>query len=325
MKVIPWNGQVISEPGVYSGIPMAIYHGQLCTGPSVSSSGLRTIFYESAKHYFRDSYLNPKRKPQKVKEAYIFGRGAHHLLLGEEGFSKMFVIRPLRYPSDKDTDLFWRPTDDDPGKEWAGQANWCKAWVGVAEWFGLTILTSNDIENIRGMADSLAEDPMVQSGILGGLIEHSFVWQDKETGIWLKWRPDSIPTDSMDFADLKTAAGVSDEELERTIGAYGYQMQGALGAIGCREVLGQEMSSFTLVFGEKTDPWCTRTKTIRAPDIELGERQVRTALRYFRKCLDTGVWPGPGGTQTDTEYSGLSEWAGRRAQARIDEIERELT
>ena len=173
------------------------------------------------------------------------------------------------------------------------------------------------------MADSLHAEPLVQAGILNGLIEHSMIWRDRDTGIWLKWRPDAIPTDSLDFSDLKTTTSVQAGDLERAISNYGYHMQGAFGALACRDILQRPMNSFSLVFVEKDDPWCVRTKTIREADIDLGLRQIKAALKLFAKGVRTGVWDGPGGTQSDTEYAGLSDWGARMAQNRIDEIERE--
>ena len=307
MNIIQWDGQPISEPGIYAGIPMDAYHGQLTVGPSISSSGLRTIFYESPKHYYRDSYLNPNRKPEKASRPFEFGRAAHHLLLGEADFREHFIVRP----------------EELGGKPWHGNRTECKAWLDYHRDRGLTVLKPDDLEAIKGMADSLHAEPLVQAGILNGLIEHSMVWKDKHTGVWLKWRPDAIPTDSLDFSDLKTTTSVRHSDLERAISNYGYHMQGALGALACRALLGRDMNSFSLVFVEKEDPWCVRTKTIRPTDIDLGIKQVEAALKLFAKGVNEGVWLAPGGTQADTEYSGVSDWAARTAQARIDEIEAE--
>lgn len=307
MKIIQWSGDLISAPGIYAGIPMDAYHGQLTVGPSISSSGLRTIFYESPRHYFRDSYLNPNRKDRSDSSAFAFGRAAHHLLLGESHFSKHFVLRPAEVA----------------GAPWQSNRLPCRRWIIDQRAAGLTVVTEAEMDAIRGMAESLASEPLVQAGILNGLIEHSFVWQDAKTGVWLKWRPDAVPTDSMDFSDLKTTTSVRHQDLERAIANYGYHLQGALGALACEALLGQPMNSFSLVFVEKTDPWCVRTKTIRESDIALGRRCIAAALTAFRSGLDTGVWQGPGGTQTDTEYSGVPEWAHTSASYRIEELEGE--
>jgi hypothetical protein len=44
MKIEEWNGATITSPGVYSDVPLDIYHSQeICDGPSVSSTGLRRV------------------------------------------------------------------------------------------------------------------------------------------------------------------------------------------------------------------------------------------------------------------------------------------
>ena len=88
--------QKITEPGVYD-VSIDRYHSQICDGPSISSSGIRALLRSPA-HYWRTSDLNPARVEEDDKEAFILGRAAHHLLLGEKEFSRQFVIRPDEAP-----------------------------------------------------------------------------------------------------------------------------------------------------------------------------------------------------------------------------------
>jgi len=39
-ETIKWDGKQITKPGLYGSIPLELYHaGNICDGPSVSSSG----------------------------------------------------------------------------------------------------------------------------------------------------------------------------------------------------------------------------------------------------------------------------------------------
>lgn len=306
MNIITWDGQPISKPGVYRGIGIEAYHEQLTAGPSISSSGLRTIFNESEAHYFVDSYLNPNREEREDSAPFILGRAAHHRLLGEEGFDRYFAIRP----------------EELNGKAWNGNRTDCKEWLEHCREQGLTVLTPAMRDAILGMARGLMANPMVsEARILDGLVEHSIVWQDRETGVWLKVRPDVIPTDALDFADLKTAADITDDGIERAIGDHGLNMQGALVGMACREVLGREMTSFSLVFSEKAEPHVARVKTLKPADLELGEKQVRAALHLFARSLRTGRWPGPGGEQADAEYAEIKPWRRTAIEHRLAVID----
>lgn len=309
LPVTLWDGEPITAPGIYRGVDIDRYHLQLTAEPSISSSGLRTIFDESPAHYFAGSYLNPDREDETPSEALTLGRGAHHLLLGEADFSERFAIRPETLN----------------GEKWHSNRLDCKAWLKHCRDLGQEVLLPAQIKAIRGMARGLAEHPMVRAGILNGLIEHSIVWRDRETGVWLKVRPDAIPTSDADYSDLKTTISVDREKLQRTIADYLYHVQAALIGMASREVVGRPMESFTLVFVEKTPPYCASVVTLKPADIELGEKIVRAALRTFANCLETGHWPGPGGIQRDAEFIELPTWPRNRQEGRLALLEQGLT
>lgn len=289
---------IITEAGVYD-LTMERYHGQPCAGPSVSSSGLRTIWSASPAHYYLDSSLNPDREPPGEKAHFSLGRAAHHLLfLGQKGFAEEFVVRPEQWSD-------WRSKE-------------ARLWKEAAFADGKTVLTDADLAAITGMARSLAAHPLVKAGILDGAVERSLLWQDPDSGVWLKSRPDVIPNDSGDVADLKTTVSVATEALRRTIADYHYAMQGALVGMGFEAVLQRQMQSFSLVFVEKTPPYCCRVVTLRPSDLERGERQVRAAAAIFADCCTREEWPGPGGTQQDAEYLSPSEWSVKQVDERLE-------
>lgn len=293
----------ISKPGVYS-ISMDAYHGDCAVGPSISSGGLRTIFMRSPAHYWCGSYLNPNRIVEAAeKEAFVLGRAAHHLLLGEDAFSTLFVMRPDKFDS-------WR-------------TNEAKAWRLVQEGEGRTVLLPGQIEQIRGMARSLAAHPLISSGILNGEIEQSLIWKDKTTGVYLKNRPDAIPNDSGDFSDLKTSVHVG-FDLDKDVSRFRYDMAAALTKWGAKETLDREMESFSFVFAEKSPPYCVDVLTLGKDDIEQAEADLRVALDTFAYCLRTGNWFGPSGTQSDARWVHISEWTHKEAEMRRDFLRREI-
>lgn len=312
MKPIPWDGNVITKAGIYSGVPIEIYHQQLTDSPSVSKSGLwKMVSPEgSPADLFDESYLNEEAEPFEQSEALILGRGSHHLLLGESDFDANFAIRPETYPPE--------------GKAWSGNSGWCKNWLADRAREGRTVLKADHIKRIRGMSRSLAAHPLVRNGILNGLIETTLCYRDVETGIWVKVRPDCCPTDDLDVADLKTAASVSDKAIDRALGEFGYYLQGALVKMAFENVLGVSLGSFSLVFVESQRPHSVRVVTMRAEDLELGEQLARAGLRLMAKCLDSGVWPGPGGVTSDAVYAGITPWHRQEAEYRLSRMRDEV-
>lgn len=325
MKVIPWNGEPISAPGIYSGIGMDEYHAaDLCVGPSVSSSQLRTLFTESPLSYWIYSPLNPNRLIQPPKEAYTLGRGAHHLVLGEADFIKHFVVQPETYE-----------TADGEVKPWSGNANICKAWKKAVTAAKQTILTPKQIEVIQGMAGVLPwQDGLDECGLknswvyaarlLEGLVEHSIIAQDRETGLWIKSRPDVIPLASLMFNDFKTTQDVSDAAIRRTLDDYRYDMQAQLADQCLQGAAEERFDSFGFVFAEKGVPHSIAVAELDASDLEEAEKDNRTALRTLARCIDTGKWPGPTGTRGDAACIRRSDWSRNLAAERRAALEQAL-
>lgn len=294
-----WNGQPIDKPGCYSQLPIEVYHADPCVGPSISSSGLRTIWARSPAHYFVDSPLNPDRKPQQDSSAFALGRLAHLLLLeGADKFAEQFVTRPDCWSD-------WRTKE-------------AKVWRDEQTLAGRTVITQDDLDAVAGMARSLGAHPLVKAGILDGKVERSLIWKDEETGIWLKSRPDVIPNASGDYADLKTTASVTTEALQKSIADFHYPMQGAVVGMASEAVLGRPMQSFTLVWVEKSEPFCVRVTTLTPEDLARGAMQVRRALRTMARCLHTGQWPAPGGDRQDGEYLELPAYAQKRIDTELE-------
>jgi len=297
------EGAKIDRPGVWD-LTMAQYHSDICAGPSISSSGLRTIWAQSAAHYFYTSPYNPTPPEPEERPHFSLGRAAHHLLfLGRKGFDEEFVTRPSQWRD-------WRTKE-------------AQLWREAALADGKTVITDTELEHIAGMARSLAAHPLVKAGILDGYVERSLIWRDRATGVWLKSRPDNIPWSGLDVADLKTTTSVATEDLRRTLGVYGYHAQGALVGMAFREVLQREMQSFSLVFVEKAPPYCVRVVTVKPDDLERGEKQIRAAAATFAECCATGRWPGPGGDQQDAEWLDIPEWSRKSIDDRLTLIEME--
>ena len=303
MNSIQWNGQRISKPGIYAGIPLDDYHrGDICDGPSVSSSGLRMLWKTSPEHFWDKSPLNPQRSDEDDdKKQYVIGRAAHHLICGEVGFSDHYVIRPELAPD---------------GRAWHGANKTCIKWLADQRAARLTVLTPDDAESVRGMAIKLGQNTMMQNGILSGLVERSMFWRDKTTGVWLKSRPDVISTASGDFADLKTTNSVLYADTQKSIDDFCYQMQGALVMEGAA-TLGLPINTFSLGWVEKKRPYCVRVQTLIDDDLVLGSKMNRAMIDTFNACFTAKHWPGPGDDRADAEFVKLSDRARERIETRL--------
>lgn len=263
-------GGKITEPGIYSGLPMEVYHSDCCDGPSISSSGLRMLTPPNGcpLRFWDQSYLNPNRAPEEEKEHFSLGKAVHTLLLSEQGFRDLYVIRPAEW-----TD--WRTKD-------------AKAWREEMRAAGKTVLVPEDLDRIQGMAERIAADRTFMD-LLQGRIERSIIWKDR-TGVWAKSRPDVIPADGF-LADLKTCSDASERGCQRSTEAYGYHIQLALAVMGLEAVTGRRVQEHVLLFIETNRPYAYNIKPVDNEAIHIGMRQCRAALNIFAECWEKQEWP----------------------------------
>lgn len=282
-----WDGKTITEPGVYAGIDLAQYHGDrdLFDGPSVSKSALKWLLPAhggSPKAFWGRWKWNPNHIEQESSAALDFGKATHCLLLGDEVFEDSFVVRPAHRPDDMALPVAER-------RAWNANANDCKAWLaGHAD---KTVITPDQLDRIKRIHADASTNEMVKLGVLNGRVERTICWKDRETGTWLKVRPDAMPAADGVFADLKTASKFDEDFLERQLFDAGYYLQAAMIRMVCRE-LGIPFETFVLVYVLNDDVPDTAHVELSVHEIDRGERAIRWCLQTIRQCLDAGEWPG---------------------------------
>lgn len=302
LQSIKWDGRKITEPGMYEGISLDEYHAHdVCDGWSVSSSGLRQIVAESLADFFDTWRGNPNAEPEAPKRHFIVGRAAHHLHLGQKNFSSHFAVEPPEYEA-----------EDGTMKKWNNNAIDCQAWHKTRRREGKDVLKPAEAQDVIRMAEALDRYPLIAHGALDGLVERSIFWRDDKTGIWLKARPDVIPTASGDFVDYKTCESVVYSKLMWAIEDHGYDQQGALVREAAHKVLGFDNPTFGLVFQQKKRPYSIRPVTLKEDTLNRGAKLNRIAIDLFAEALKTNHWPGPGGDREDFEYIELSDAAKKR-------------
>ncbi|MCC5777892.1 PD-(D/E)XK nuclease-like domain-containing protein [Nitratireductor sp. B36] len=300
-----WDGKTITEPGVYSGITLDQYHQKrdLLDGPSISKSALKWLlpaYGGSPKAFWGRWAWNPDHVRQNSTKAMDFGKAAHALLLGDEVFSAKFAVRPEKAPD---------------GRNWNANNSSCAAWMD--EHKHLTVITSDQIERIKRIAEDAQNYPLIQMGVLNGRVERSMFWKDEETGIWLRSRPDAMPNADGVFADLKTASKFDEDFLERQIFDAGYFLQAAMTRMICRS-LGIPFETFVLVYVLNDDVPDTAHVEISAHDIDRGERVIRWCLNTIRHCLDADNWPGARPFAGGERHIQMKPWAKSRLDDFLD-------
>jgi hypothetical protein len=288
-------GVLIDKPGQYD-IPMDVYHGQPCAGPSVSSSGLRKIYHESPADFWAFSDLNDDRFEREETDAFVFGRAAHALLLGDDDFMAKFAVVPASAPA--------RPLQSQilariEGRISKSAEERFEFWDPFeAQHAGKTFLSENDLDHIRHIRDALEAHPIVPL-LLEGQAEQSLIWQDTKTGLWLKSRLDVL-SGTGDLADLKSTARKSLPLIYKDIREKGYDMQLGLATMAVENVLGIPFNeesyagrSALNVFVYKSPPYHVTPVEIDYDALYWGRIKCRKAIDTMAECIRTGEWPGP--------------------------------
>lgn len=255
-----------TQPGIYDGIPDHVYHADRA---SLSSSGARKLLAPSCPALFRWEQDNP----QPAKKVFDHGHAAHSLILG-------VGAELVEYPADT------------LGANGAISTKAAKEFGAEARANGQIPLKAEDIKMVHGMAAAIARHPIASALLKTGLAEQSIYWEDPETGIMLRARPDWMSTSGMFIiTDYKTTRSAYRPAFLKSAGELGYHQQDAWyrdGAIAC----GLDPSpGFVFIAQEKTAPYLVSVTQLDADAVNLGRRLNREAIRTYAECLEKNEWP----------------------------------
>ncbi|EBN6527278.1 exonuclease VIII, partial [Salmonella enterica] len=167
------------QPGIYYDIPNEAYHA----GPGVSKSQLDDIADTPAIYLWRKNAPVDTEKTKSLDTGTAF----HCRVLEPEEFSKRFIIAPE----------FNRRTS--AGKEEE------KTFLEECARTGRTVLTAEEGRKIELMYQSVMALPLGQWLVeSAGYAESSVYWEDPETGILCRCRPDKIIPEFHWIMDVKT-------------------------------------------------------------------------------------------------------------------------
>ncbi|EEH6765904.1 exonuclease VIII, partial [Salmonella enterica] len=188
------------QPGIYYDIPNEAYHA----GPGVSKSQLDDIADTPAIYLWRKNAPVDTEKTKSLDTGTAF----HCRVLEPEEFSKRFII----------AQEFNRRTS--AGKEEE------KTFLEECARTGRTVLTAEEGRKIELMYQSVMALPLGQWLVeSAGYAESSVYWEDPETGILCRCRPDKIIPEFHWIMDVKTTADI--QRFRTAYYDYRYHVQDA--------------------------------------------------------------------------------------------------
>ncbi|HAG6045651.1 TPA: exodeoxyribonuclease VIII [Escherichia coli] len=254
------------EPGIYYGISNENYHA----GPGVSKSQLDDIADTPALYLWRK---NAPMDTTKTKTLDL-GTAFHCRVLEPEEFSNRFIVAPE----------FNRRTN--AGKEEE------KAFLMECASTGKTVITAEEGRKIELMYQRVMALPLGQWLVeSAGHAESSIYWEDPETGILCRCRPDKIIPEFHWIMDVKTTADI--QRFKTAYYDYRYHVQDAFYSDGYEAQFGV-LPTFVFLVASTTVE-CGRYPVeifMMGEEAKLaGQQEYHRNLRTLADCLNTDEWP----------------------------------
>lgn len=256
------------KSGVYSGISNADYHG----GPGLSVSVLKAM-QRSPLHCWAE-YLDPDRPPREETKALQLGTAIHAAVLEPDVFAARYVVAPQVDRRTKD-----------------GKTRW-EEFVS-SQPADAVVLSADDFDTVQAVAGQVRQNPMAQVLLSSGEAEQSVYWEDAETGVLCRCRPDWLSRSVC--VDVKSTDDASPSAFQRSIMKFGYHIQAAWYLDGLRAV-GEKRGAFVFMAVEKSRPHAVGLYYADDDMLAVGRKEYRRLLAQYAECKRTGVWPGYGST-----------------------------
>ncbi len=265
----------LARQGVFvTGMPNDDYHQY----EGVSNTGLKQI-EQSAKHFKSGVFKRTRNMDM--------GSAIHCAVLEPEVFKEDYLMLPNVVSRQKPE---YKKAKEAFGEEY--------------------VFVSTEVENLRGMYKSIHNNEKAME-IYGqeGFAELSAFVECPRTGALLRARYDWITVSGISL-DLKKTQDARDEAFQKSMGNYGYHIQGAFYNYVFECIAGSPLQSFKFLAVEEKSPWGTKVYTLGSASVMMGESWFNKSLDTYKECMKSGEWPcyEDGDTDLDVNNYELYKW-----------------
>ena len=153
---------------------------------------------------------------------------------------------------------------------------------------GHRVISENDYDHARRMADAVRSHPLAAEYLRDGAAEQTIAWTDEETGVECKGRVDWI---GAAVVDLKTTRDIGARRFASQMWDLGLHIQAAMYLDGCEAVSG-ERRPFVCIAVEKSAPHDVGVWHLSEPMVEMGRTEYRYLIRRVLDAAKSERWPG---------------------------------
>lgn len=253
-----------SREGIVYGLPEREYHAPK---DELSSTGAKLILDSPAK--FKHQILDGNRI---YRSGFDLGTAVHTKVLGVGS-------RFITYPDEHLTKSGNVSTKSET-----------VAWAEQQRASGRIILPPNEATIVDAMAESVLAHPLARKLFeREGRPEVSVF--DDVLGVKRRGRFDYLPHEGGYAIDLKTTVDASNGGFARSAAKYGYHIQRAHYLDILHRVTGRDLD-MRFIAVEKEAPYLVNVHSLNEQFAEMGQQEALEAVDVYRRCLETGEWPG---------------------------------
>jgi len=261
------------KSGFYSGVNMQEYHHGIGAFAE-SKSSLANILDSPRKFKFEKD--NPEQLDVFDLKAVKFNEGEafHTYFLEPDKFKSQISIIPIYKGTGSQSarNLYQQGVKD------RGLVPIAKATEEMLQDFN-DLLHSGEHETVR----KVLEHP-------DRFVEYSGFWQDPDTGIWLKTKPDLIASNVVIW-DIKKHTSIKSFRSQAM--DLDHDLQAYMALIGCSILTGIKHTDFGfIVFHAKEKPYDIEIVMADSDFIKSGRDKFLTATLTLQACLESDKWPG---------------------------------
>lgn len=169
-------------------------------------------------------------------------------------------------------------------------SNAFKEFKALADEAGKIVVKTDERNAAAQMRDRVLSVGSIKRLLSQGKAEQSLRWQDPESKVLCKCRPDYLRNDGI-VVDVKTYSDLSVESLERQIWNMKYHWQSAFYLEGVKHTLGIETNMFAHLFVD-VKAMVPRVIVLDDAALEKAWFEMRPLIQRFAECLEKNEWPG---------------------------------
>jgi hypothetical protein len=216
--------------------------------------------------------------PREESKDFDIGTIAHQAILAPNGVNDVLAIIPTSVLSEK---------GERRGKAWQ---EWSAANADKIQ------MKRSEAEGVIRIVDAVfANEFAVKLLEADGPVEHTILWDDEETGLECRCRPDKIShyDGYCVITDIKTCRSVQPRQFSRAMWDYGYHRQAAWYWDGVERYADVPVNAFMFIAIQKTPAYTCIVTELPMTAVQLGRDQNRVLRHELKRSLDTDNWTNP--------------------------------